>query len=335
MKPNDIQRGIAPRKARGDSGNSFELGRIAKVRARSSPTASSGHRSRRRGRSDTQERRRGLLILSAVFGAGALAVIGLAMTMWLLPKLRSGGAAEANPAVAAGATHPAGPREDFVPPTSDEALRLVRGALEVRDPAMVPDYFRMGSATAEEIADFLMQSDARDGLATGYEWQSSLDAGGMQAEGVVVSYSGRQRRTERLACLTPDEMGRWKVDFDAFARTCSPVWDKLADFKGDPVVRACLMRDSYYNGIFGDDKEWQSYSIQLPEKSQGLRAYCKRGTPQAAAVESLLADGRYSRGTFQLRRLPGAEKWQFEIVGLVSREWLVPDQMPPPSAANL
>jgi hypothetical protein len=269
-----------------------------------------------------------LLVLSMVLGTGAMAVIGVAVALWLLPRLgqaKASAAGEAFPKAAAAAP-------DIERPDRDEALRLVRRALETRDPAKVADGFRMGSASGEEIVNFLRDSEAKDGLLSGCEWQSTMDTDGVVAEGVVASFGGDGGSRDRLALLTPDKRKRWVVDFDAYARTVSPDWRTLRDGASQGLVRGFLARDFYYNGPFSNESEWQSYAISSPDSSQALRGYCKRGTPLAATLEKLFTDDRkIARATLEIRSVAGGAPLQYEITKLRSHDWIVPD---PPVAEN-
>lgn len=316
MKSQDIGRGVTSRRR---SGSPLELGRVAKVRAHALPPV---HDGRRRHRRDTKERRRGLLILSVFLASGAMAIIGVAVALWLLPRLGHGKAAVAEQVAKAVAAAPDLPRPD-----RDEALRLVRRALETRNPAKVPDFFRMGSASADEIVNFLRDSETKDGLLAGCEWQSTMDTDGMVAEGVVAGFNGGSGARQRLAFLTPDKQGRWQVDFDAYARTVSPDWRMLRTGSDKGMVRGFLAPDFYYNGAFSNESDWQSYAVSSPDSSQALRGYCKRRTPLAAALEELFTgDRKLARCTVELRSVTGGAPLQYEITRLRSHDWIVPDE---------
>lgn len=316
MKSQDFGRNVTSRQR---GGSPPELGRVAKMRSHALPPT---HGGRRRHRRDTPERRRMLLILSLILGTGAMAIIGVAFALWILPRLGPESAVAVESFAKTAVSAPDLPR-----PAQDEALRLVRRALENRDPAKVRDLFRMGSATPDGIVNFLRDSEVRDGLLAGCEWQSTMDTDGMVAEGVVAGFNGGRGNRERLAFLTPDKQGRWQVDFDAYARTVSPDWRKLCGGAEKGMVRGFLARDFYYNGPFSNEGEWQSYAISSPDSSQALRGYCKRGTPLATVLEKLFQDdAKLARVTLDLRGGAVGDARQYEITKLRSHDWIVPDE---------
>ena len=115
----------------------------------------------------------------------------------------------------------------FESPSQQVALDWVKRALLIRESGKVAEFFRLGSASPAEVVDFLRDMEAVDGAVTGYDWLSSMDANGLLLDGVVVNTKLGDKPRNRLALLTPDEKGRWKIDFDAFARTVKPSWSEL------------------------------------------------------------------------------------------------------------
>ncbi|MEI8038369.1 MAG: hypothetical protein WCJ14_08265 [Verrucomicrobiota bacterium] len=221
----------------------------------------------------------------------------------------------------------------FSSPGEGEALGLVQRALAVRDPAKVPALFRLGEATPEQVVAFLVDSDARDGRIQRYDWLRSMDVDGMLIEGVLVSYDEAHAERARLAFLTPDEAGVWKMDFDAYARASRPGWqDLLSGRAKQALVRVFVARDTYYNGPFQDESQWVCYGVAspeskalLPEGQESLRAYCKVGSAQAKAMAHILtAEIQTCRMTLELRRAQGADSRQFEIARVLSEDWVLP-----------
>ena len=217
MKSSDVQRDIVSRHGR-VGGEAPVLGRVARMRdvdtvGQTTPT-------RHLGGSAGRGHRPATLIWSSVISVATLIVIGLAVSSWLLPQLSRKGAAVAGNAEWADSSVRVASR--FPSPSRQEALHLVKRALSNRDPLHVRDYFREGGAGSAEILAFLVAAEERDGPAERYEWLSCMDVGGLLMEGVLVVYPGKERPMERLAFLTPDAAGNWKLDFDAFARSVTP-----------------------------------------------------------------------------------------------------------------
>lgn len=328
MKTRDIQRGITSRHGRA-GGDAPLLGRVTKLRDSSKPDRKRGGRGR--GRSGTPARRRALLIWSAVLAVVTLSVIGLAVSFWLLPYLRQG------PAKNAGSlfNYDAHVRvaSKFPSPSREKAMEMVKRALANRDPELVASLFRTGTTAPAEILAFLSASEQRDGRIDDYEWLSSVDVNGLLLDGVLVNYKGKDKPVQRLAFLTPDAAGNWKLDFDAFARTVTPSWQDLLE-KGaeQALVRVFVGPDVYYNGPFGDDEQWVCYGIASPDTEILMRGYCRVNSDVATAMEKLFLDGRkLSRATLEIRRVKDGESLQFEIARVVAEDWVVAD---PPANKN-
>ncbi len=322
MKTRDVQRGIVSPNNRED-GNSLKLGRV--VRMRHSDRTSPTQRFRRGAGHDHPSRRKVIPMWSAVLSVVTLIIMGLAVSFWLLPYLsRKQPEESSGPLISY--TSQAMVVSKFPSPSREQTLDLVKLAIANRDPNQLESLFRMGSANRTEVLDFLKTSDQRDGLVDHYEWLSSMDVDGLLMEGVLVVYKGKDKPVERLAILTPDEAGTWKLDFEAFARTVKPSWNDLLEKGADQaVVRVFVGKDVYFNGPFSDDKQWVCYGIASPDTDVVLRGYCKVGSTLAASMDRLFSDGKnLSRATVEIRRVTEGEARQFEIVRLMATDWVVP-----------
>lgn len=320
MKTQDIKRGITSRHYR-LGGSSPVIGTLSRLRDTESQPAGK-RRSRRRSRSPEVEKRSSTIWLMLLCG-GALAVITASVFLWLIPHM------DPDPAEAG-----FNPSEEirniriasrFPSPSREESLELVKQALATRDTGDIPTLFRTGDSTPAEIVAFLENLSLREGCIERYDWLSSLDKDGILIEGVLVRSKGAEKPVVRLALLTPDEAGTWKVDFEAYARLVEPGWQELLE-KGaeEAVVRVTVAPDVYYNGPFSDDKQWVCYGITSPDVNETLRGYCRVGSPQAEAMERLFKhEEKSSRATLEIHRVRNAGPKQFEITRLLGGEWVV------------
>ena len=122
----------------------------------------------------------------------------------------------------------------FVSPSEDEALDLVKRALANRDPGKVEILLPPRRRDAGGGGGIHRRSsEARDGRIERCDWLSSMDVDGLLMEGVLVVYAGKTGPGERLAFLTPDETGVWKVDFEAFARIEQAVMEGVSGGRAD------------------------------------------------------------------------------------------------------
>lgn len=219
-------------------------------------------------------------------------------------------------------------------PSEEVALDLVKRGLGIRKSADVAEYFHLGSASADEVSGFLSQMGDLDGPVEGMGWSGSMDRNGLLMDGVVVrTRMGSQLKT-RLALLTPDENGRWKIDFDAYARKVEPSWDELLEKQaGEGLVRVIVKLDRYYNGPFHDDSKWVCYGMISPDTDVLMMGYCRVGSPQERAMARVLvggdspsAVGSVQRATLMIRRIEGSETRQFEISRVLAEDWVLSDK---------
>lgn len=263
---------------------------------------------------------------SILFGGGAVAVIGAVIALWLAPRILTGKNEATQGQVRTEAKVRVNSR--FPSPSQEQAIDLVTSAIANRDPERVESLFRSSPVGHTEVVDYFKGLVDRDGSIERYDWLSSMDVDGLLVEGVLVVFKGKDKPCERLAFLTPDSTGRWKMDFEAFARPVKPSWNQLLEKDGakSATVRALVGKDVYYNGPFSDEKQWICYRITSPDTEQLLRGYCRVGSPQAAAMKRLFADGvTASRATLEIQRVKEGEAWQFEITRLVGQDWIVAD----------
>jgi hypothetical protein len=264
------------------------------------------------------------MVWSITLGIGALLVLGAAVFLWLLPMLmQKSGASASDKTIVDEETRII---SKFPSPSKDEASQLVKDALANRDLKKIDQLFRVGSTRPQEILDFCSSSSERDGVMENLDWLSSLDSDGLLIEGVVVNYQGKEKLVQRLALLTPDESGDWRLDFDAFARTARPPLVQLLERTADRgIIRAMVAPDVYFNGPFADESEWVSYAINSPDLDRFLHGYCKKGSAQAMAMEKLFSDEiRVSRVTLELQNVKDSGPRQFEITRLLAHDWILP-----------
>jgi hypothetical protein len=220
----------------------------------------------------------------------------------------------------------------FPSPTEEAALDIVKTALAVRDASEIGKYFRLRGTDAAEVVSFLETMHEHDGAISSYQWLGSMDANRMLLEGVVVKTQREDAQRNRIAFLTPDEQGTWKVDFDALARTVRPSWAALtAEDGGQGTVRVFLAKDSYFNGLFENEDEWLCFGMASPDTQKVLLGYCRRKSPQALAMEQIFRSmddihqerDKLRRAVLHLRRPQGAELRQFEITRVLAEDWVL------------
>lgn len=325
MKPNDVKRSVQSHREGRSAGDAPSMGRVARMRGTGLPRQVRRQRSGEGGRGSRGREYRKKLVRtwSLIMGGLAAASLVVVIFLWLGPKMKSAGSRAGQ--VSSGPRQEARVVSRFASPSEDEALALVKQALSIRESERVAGFFRPGAASPQEVVDFLAGMESVDGVVERYTWLSSMDANRLSIDGVLVSFKDPEKPRSRLALLTPDEAGTWKIDFDAFARTVKPSWDAILE-KGAALaqVRVYVAKDSYYNGAFGDDRKWVCHRMASPDTEEMLLGYCKVGSRQAAALNWMFSkEGTMTRAILEIRRVDGGESRQFEILQVIAEDWVV------------
>jgi len=331
MKRDGFQRTVKPQRIEREIGDAPSLGHVERVFGKVLPKGMRRKRRRDLGKHSNRRMKKQRLVIvtwSLVFaGIVLLAIIGI-VWLWLDPESRDDSAANAKTTDTANGSQVV---SRFPSPSKDAALNLVKRALVVRDPIKVTEFFRIDSATPAEVVGFLEGLTATDGPITGYRWLSSIDANGLLIDGVLVMSVIGDKRHERMAFLTPDDKGRWRVDYEAFARTVSPSWDEILNGSARQcTVRIQFVKDNYFNGPFADESRWTCYRLGSPDLTDDILGYCRKGSPQAAAMQSITTNASGAsrnkdllfRATLVIRRNEGAEARQFEISRVLAEDWV-------------
>lgn len=328
MKPTDIQRGIESQHRRKHKDKDPGLAKVVRLR-QSDVLKGRRHRWRHSGHGNLELKRR-LRLLSSVIGLASLLVIGVTFLIWLnvrlTPDLDFTKREEFQPAQEEKEEN-VRVTSKFPSPNREEALEMVRRAIANRDPEKITSFFRCGSASVETIVEFLNNMTVIDGPIQHYEWMCRMDREGMPVEGVLVEAKGKNGPMQRLALLTPDLSGKWKMDFEAFARTVSPSWDELL-VKGanQGIVRVFVGKGSYYNGPFRDESQWVSYGMVSPDIEEVLLGYCRMGSNEATVLNRLFSEGqKMRRMTLEIKRVKEGEPRQFEIIRVMAEDWILGD----------
>jgi hypothetical protein len=326
MKSDGVTRSVRAAKNDRLAGDAPNMGKVARMPGTGLPK---GER-RRRHRSDggknsrlRESRRTVVVIWSTLLAAGVAVVLGLVVWLWLIPQMtRKEDKGMARTAVKL--EKEVTVVSKFPSPPQAEALELVKNALAVREVAKVSDYFRLGTATPQAVVEFLKNLEQVDGAYERSDWLSSIDANHLALDGVLVSSQQGDKSRKRLALLTPDAEGKWKLDFDALARTGTPAWADVWASKAPAVslVRVYIAKDNYYNGPFSDEQRWECYCLASPDTDQILLGYCKKGTSQATALQRIFTrEQPMLRATLEIRRAEDGESRQFEISRVLAEDW--------------
>lgn len=133
----------------------------------------------------------------------------------------------------------------------------------------------------------------------------------------------------------------WRIDFDATVGHCDPPFSEWVEGRPEQgLVRASGRADNYYNGPFRDDSIWACFALSHPEGEATLYGYCRRDSPQFAAISAILrrnvlaASDREKlagqtnsfRVTLRLRDVEGSVSRQYRITEIISDDWAIGDE---------
>lgn len=336
MRSDDIRRGVQRGVSLRKAGSAPDIGKvdrmhrvIRKERRRHGQAKKSGDKSR-----EKRDRVRRMITRSWLIAVGVLAagVLVAAFLFWLQEQLQREKDTTERDRLAAEAR--AKKALKYKSPSEDEAMEIVNHALAARTPVEANEWIRLGPATAAEAVEYLQTLAAREGKPVEKILGGSIDKNGLQLEGIEVVYGTGEFDKRRLAILTPDAHGVWKMDFAAFARSVKPPWSELMKEGPNPhsagEVRVYFTKDRYFNGPFIDEETWEAYGLVSQDlKDQLLVGYCKKGSPQHQAMELMLTaagDQSALRTTLSVRHVPGAEHRQLEITRVLAEDWVMADQ---------
>lgn len=329
MKQRPIQRSVRSVRVERAAGDAPDIGRVGRMPG---VGASKGVRRRKRkgessrGNRLRNNRRKVMITWSVVFMLLIVVMVGWAVWLKVKPSsMDSAGGEQGAPVVQERVA------SRFPSPTEQDALSLVKHALAIRESSKVAEYFHTGASRPEDVLSFLRDLEKNDGKVTGMNWLSSMDANGLLIDGVLVDFSTNGEPRNRLALMTPDEKGRWKIDFEAFARICRPRLEEIMENSGSSgLVRVVVAKDMYYNGPFKDESQWVCFGLASPDNEKVFLGYCRKGSPQESALAKILEDeGQFAaspalnRATLEIRHVEGAEKRQFEITRVLAEDWVM------------
>lgn len=223
----------------------------------------------------------------------------------------------------------------FASPTEEQSLAIVTAALAAKDEAAVMVNFRLNGTPPAEVLEFLRREQELFGAAHVESWIGSIDCNNTLVESVLVHYTKDGVNEQRIALLTPDEQGVWRLDFESFAKKCQPAWGTIVSGEAtEGTVRTWFAKDNYFNGLYRDDSEWLCFSMASLDSEVLLYGYCRKNSPQGMAMANIMA-GAHARGkknistfraTLAISRSEGAEKRQFEIKKVLAEDWLLTDK---------
>jgi hypothetical protein len=211
--------------------------------------------------------------------------------------------------------------------SAEDAVELVRTALQNRDVSLVESYFILGAsaATPQDAIELLEDIETRDGRPDGFEPLGGKVAMAGRPEEVMVSSVKGGLVSNRLVQLI-SENGKWRIDLDSYARHASPGWEDILGHKCDAaVVRVFVTPDSYYNGDRFREDLWKCYALICPDVDEILFGYAARGSAQEEALNRIISNEEdvSHRATLKILTTKEQGRMQFEISRVLADDWFI------------
>lgn len=218
-------------------------------------------------------------------------------------------------------------KEPNEPPLGEErALALVQAAIGTKDADRALARFHLGAGGAGELRASLQRILRTEGEPQSYEWLGEREVNRVRMETVSVKFSREGKVSERLAMITADGRGLWKIDHDAFVRKVEPSWKEILGGRTDPsIVRVALAPARVFGGPFADDGSWDCYVMSSPDCGEALLGYCKVGTRRALVLKAMAARGGSTdfRAVLQVERVDPGQGERFEILRVLAEDWVL------------
>ncbi len=319
MKNNDFSSVPSGRTRR--AGQSPNIGKLTR-----SPQSATRRRRSRRGQNASKSSTRTSLLWGAALGTVALVgmVIFFVVSYFQRPDADIGKTAALGAAVAL----PQRQSKALKTLGEEASLKLVRSALELKDPGQVEEYFVLSTPREPAEAIRLLEEYEESTPIESYLWLGGKLVNNGYMEEVLVNYKTPGRELNRVAQIWNEPDGSWRIDFDAYARHVSPDWPTINSGKAPvSVVRVFIMEDNYYNGVFADESKWQGYSLVSPDSEEILFGYSLRESPQHRAITEILkAEASVHPVTLEITKTPDSGPRQFEISRVLAENWSIRPQ---------
>jgi hypothetical protein len=130
----------------------------------------------------------------------------------------------------------------------------------------------------------------------------------------------------RIAFLTHDEDGNWKVDVESYLGHNTRPWEQIIGKDScKAIVRVIASPDSYYNGLFKNEEEWSCLALSSPHYPERIYGYLKPQSPAILAITEMLRTKNPAVMILEISRDAGMEPLQYEIKKVIAQGWVESD----------
>ncbi len=210
-------------------------------------------------------------------------------------------------------------------PSQAECLVIVDKFLHAENPDKLAAVARLNDFSSDQAFALVAATKKADGVRESMDWNLARETNALSLETVNLTYKDNKNR---LVFLLPDDQGKWRVDIASYLRYNSKPWSEItAQGSCRAVVRVIVGLDSYYNGLFGDEKKWASFTLSSPDTEIPLRGYAEIGSPQFKAIIECLRAADPAPMTLEISRDSGMELRQYEIKKVIAQDWVESSKM--------
>ncbi len=147
----------------------------------------------------------------------------------------------------------------------------------------------LAATTVDELLPLVRHPDITGPRMKKYYPDGKVAAPGLSRfnPGQQVSMLGRLRSIpvitkdfETKPLVVTETPGAMKVDWESWVGWSDMTWDEFRQTKpsAEQVFRVTLSPVDYYNFAFADDKRWQSYRLESPDREHALYGYAEKGS---------------------------------------------------------
>jgi len=208
-------------------------------------------------------------------------------------------------------------------PPATECENIVRNFLEISSVNEFTKTARVKNLDHEHAYQLFNDYRRKQGEIDRVEWAGVEETNGLSLEMVMVTYkSGRSR----IAFLIPNQSHDWLVDVESYIGYNNRPWEQIrGQASCKAAVRVIATPDSYYNGVFSDDKEWKCIALTTPDHEERLYGYIKTQSATELAFLQVLRSRNPAPVILEISRDAGMEPAQFEIKKVIAQGWVEAD----------
>lgn len=311
MKPKNVHRGVSNMPTESTGAQAARVGKLSRIH-RTYKSGVRRQRSRGKSRNNHNRLREYLNYFIGSFAALLMAAVGWMIYSQITKKTVTKETTTLT-------------QDTFTVPHPDvnSCVAIAQKALASSAGDAWQEHVFLRNIEPEVFATNLEKLKKTEGVIEKIEWAGALEINDLSLEMVVVTFGSAETR---VAYLTHDADGVWRLDGESFLEWQGRPWAELLD-KGNckAIVRMIVMPDSYYNGVFSDEKEWICLSLKSLNGENQLSGYVRPQSAVHLAIMEIFKTSVPAAVMVEISRNSAMEAKQFEIKRVIAHGWVESD----------